>query len=448
MKQKKPGTGNAAAERYGDSTSAAAPGKQSAVQKRYSQAPKPGSTVQKDEGDAPANAQAPENQATEPEAAALSADDLILSRDPAYTSEDFLSWFRDQVREKVESWGFPSDDAAIRLASETVDNATTAVVALRWSDTWGTRPSTREVPLSMAPIDARAALTAIQALPGWGSMQGGDRSILQNMLGGESNQLSQTARDHLRGQFAGLGSQTAEQQAAALTGIISSQDAIPALVDEQVATTPVEYELQGPTEQAGYAFRGVTADAEVWQAVYTDSVQFEIVAPKAPDPNLHYHTVQQAADAASYLPKPARQVITTVLLNAQVNPDDAYWAVEYNDPNFHSYMTAGAAGVVTIYPDSGNLPNDNYMRGTMIHETGHTWSYQTWGEDTTQGKWVDWQTAMNNDKVAVSGYANASIAEDVAETVTVYVSVQGTPQFEEYRSIVPHRFAMLDQEYR
>jgi hypothetical protein len=29
-----------------------------------------------------------------------------------------------------------------------------------------------------------------------------------------------------------------------------------------------------------------------------------------------------------------------------VNPKDAEWAVAYNTPNFHSYMTAGAAGVV------------------------------------------------------------------------------------------------------
>jgi hypothetical protein len=380
----------------------------------------------------------------------LTASDLILSRDPAYTSEGFLDWFREQVKAKVESWGLPFDPAAVRLLGETVNDATVPVVALRWNDTWGAQPTTRSVPFSMAPIDARAAVTAVQALPGWAQVAAGDKSILQNMLGGETNQLSQIARDHLRGQFAGLGGQTAEQQATALTGIITSKDAIPALIDEQVASTPVGYNLNGPTEEAGYAFRGINADAEKWTAVYTDGVQFEIIAPKAPQAGFHYHTVQQAADSASYLPKPARAVITTVLLNAVVNPDDAYWAAEYGDPNFHSYMTAGAAGVVTIYPNPSAkpLPGDNYMRGTMIHETGHTWSYRTWGEDTTQGKWVEWQNAMTSDKVSVSGYANASISEDVAETVTVYVSTKGTPQFEEYRNIVPQRFAMLDREYR
>jgi hypothetical protein len=42
----------------------------------------------------------------------------------------------------------------------------------------------------------------------------------------------------------------------------------------------------------------------------------------------------------------------------------------------------------------------------------------------------------------------ASIAEDVAETIQIYVSTQGSPRFEEYRQIVPQRFAMLDKEYK
>lgn len=54
---------------------------------------------------------------------------------------------------------------------------------------------------------------------------------------------------------------------------------------------------------------------------------------------------------------------------------------------------------------------------------------------------------MDADKTAVSGYAMAAIAEDVAETIRVYVSTKGTPRFEEYEKIVPNRFAMLKKEY-
>jgi hypothetical protein len=48
----------------------------------------------------------------------------------------------------------------------------------------------------------------------------------------------------------------------------------------------------------------------------------------------------------------------------------------------------------------------------------------------------------------VSTYATASIAEDVAETIQVYVSTKGSPRFEEYRQIVPNRFKILDVEYK
>jgi hypothetical protein len=159
--------------------------------------------------------------------------------------------------------------------------------------------------------------------------------------------------------------------------------------------------------------------------------------------------VREAADSASFLPKSARSVITKVVLNPSVNPDDAHWAVEYNRPDFHSYMTAGADGVVDIYADktANALPGDTGMRNAMTHETGHAWSYKKWGNDTTKGKWVDWQKAMDADKVSVSGYATSAIAEDIAETVRVYVATRGSPRFEEYRKIVPNRFAMLKTEY-
>src|SRR5262249_32806560 len=145
-----------------------------------------------------------------------------------------------------------------------------------------------------------------------------------------------------------------------------------------------------------------------------------------------------------------RAQIVAVVLNAVVNPEDAYWAAEYKRPNFHSYMTAGEAGIVRIYPDKAAKPlqTQNYQCGTMNQESGHTWSYKTWGTDKTKGKWIEWKAAMDKDRVYVSDYAKASIAEDVAETIKVYGSTRGTPKFEEYRKMVPNRFKMLDSEYK
>jgi hypothetical protein len=211
----------------------------------------------------------------------------------------------------------------------------------------------------------------------------------------------------------------------------------------------VSYKLSGATKIKDFEFRGLKANAESYVATFKDGADVTIIAPKAPKKGFHNHTVKQTAESAAYLPKSARKLITQVVLNATTNPDDPFWAVEYATPNFHSYMTAGVAGVVTIYPDkkTNALPTDNYRHGTMAHETGHTWSYKTWGTDKTAGRWVDWKAAMDKDKVAVSAYARASIAEDVAETIQVFVTTKGSPKFLEYKAQVPARWAILTADY-
>lgn len=216
---------------------------------------------------------------------------------------------------------------------------------------------------------------------------------------------------------------------------------------EPVTTTKIDYTLTGPTEQKNYIFRGKTADAEVWSLIFVDGITIGIVAPKALEPGYHNHTVQQAAEAVSHLPKFNRSLINTILLNPVVNPDDNR-VDEYDNPR--SYMTAGVAGVVTIYPktDTEPLHSDERMQSVMIHETGHAWAFRTWGTDETKGKWLEWKQAMDKDNTFVSNYAKKSIHEDVAETINVYVSAQGSPLFKKYRQVVPNRFAMLDREYK
>jgi WXG100 family type VII secretion target len=247
----------------------------------------------------------------------------------------------------------------------------------------------------------------------------------------------------------------AEEEAARLFhgsggGGGASAPPIPALVNDKVNTPRTDFTLEGPKEQKDYAFRGKTADANVYTVKYKDGTTLTIVAPKDATAGLHNHTVNQAAEAAAHLPTANRKAINTIMLNAVTNPDDPSWAVKYKDPNFHSYMTAGKEGVVTIYPDKTSKPlqNNDVMRGSMIHETGHTWSYKTWGDDKTKGEWANWQKAMDADKGHVSKYAENAIAEDVAETIRAYVSTKGTPKFDEYRKLYPNRWKMLDEQLK
>ncbi len=380
----------------------------------------------------------------------LGANQRVLSRDPAYTTDAFLPWFRDQVKTKITAWGLVFAPAAVTLKTVKLDGASVKAVVLDWDAAWGALPMTRDFPLTMSPVDARAAITAVKALKGWSKVAADEQGIITNVLGAEENQLSSSTRDHLRPTFLALKGKTDDEQATALKGVLQTKTAAPGWAAEHMDAAIATVALTGPTAKKDYDFRGKKADGEEWIAAFSDGVSVNIVAPKAPTPGHHNHSVQDVANAARFLPKAARSLITLIMLNPIVNPEDAHWAVEYHKPDFHSYMTAGVAGVVTIYPDKATnpLPNDDGRRSAMVHETAHTWSYKTWGEDTAKGKWLDWKTAMTADKVAVSGYATSAIAEDVAETVRVYASTKGTTRFAEYDKIVPKRFAILKTEYK
>lgn len=379
----------------------------------------------------------------------LAGNERVLSKDPTYAAASYVPWFSDQVKAKLAAWDLAFDASSVSLATVKLDGAATKAIVIAWNAAWGALPTARDLPLSMVPIDARAAVAASHGLAGWAKVPSAEQGVIDGLLGGEQNVLSSTTRNHFRPTFKALKAKTDDQQATALKGLLNVKDAMPGWSAEPMDKAIATVTLAGPTEKKGFDFRGQKADAEEWTATYSDGITVKIVAPKAPTTGYHNHSVQEVAEAAGFMPKSARAVITMIMLNPVVNPDDASWAVKYNRPDFHSYMTAGVAGVVTIYPnkDSNALPNNDGRRSAMVHETAHTWSYKTWGTDKTKGKWLDWKTAMTNDKTAVSGYATADIAEDVAETIRTYVSAKGTPRFQEYERIVPHRFAILKTEY-
>ena len=364
---------------------------------------------------------------------------IVLNADAKLADAAHLAVFKARVKTIVEQYGFTFVATAVSIKQSSI--------VLDWDPAWGSVPATTPMPDSLSPLDARLAVAAAKALPGWAKLSGGDQGILEALLSGETNDLSGAARHSFATKLAGLKALTPEAQATALKALMAVR---PGVVAEEVSTKPAGYKVGTPSVEKDYQFQGVKADAEVREIVFDDGVTLKLIAPKGPTPGLHNHTVEQTAKSASYVPKSARAVINTIMLNPNTNPDDAYWAVQYKDPNFHSYMTAGKSGVVTIYPDKSAtpLPSDNYMRGTMVHETGHTWSYKTWGTDTTKGRWVDWKAAMDKDKLSVSTYATNAIAEDVAETIQVYGTTKGTARFDQYRKMVPNRFAILDKDYK
>jgi hypothetical protein len=160
------------------------------------------------------------------------------------------------------------------------------------------------------------------------------------------------------------------------------------------------------------------------------------------NPSGSTHSIDEVAKGLAALPEASLALVKRVDVEPNKNPDDAYWAKEYNDPNFESYMTAGGDGVVNIYP----VPqSQDYLDGTMIHETGHILSNTMWGSDTSGKGWDDWKAAAAADKNIPSEYAKSSPAEDFSETLQLYYQVKGTPQEKVERALYLERFKMIDK---
>ncbi len=205
------------------------------------------------------------------------------------------------------------------------------------------------------------------------------------------------------------------------------------------------YELAGPEEKKGYAFKS-HYEAALKHTVKFGEKVIPIFSPKKPDPKLgEFHSVDEIGDGLAATPKKVRDLIVKVNIEPRRNPEDAYWEKEYKEKGFRSYMTAGGDGVVEIYPQIAN-PKQNGVDSSIIHETGHILSEKKWGGNVKGPRWKPWRQAMKQDNVVASGYAKNSPAEDFSEALSLYAIMQAKPPEErgEYRDMMPARFKILD----
>ncbi len=310
---------------------------------------------------------------------------------------------------------------------------------------------TKITPENLRAVEAKAAVESVEALPGYQHLNENERRALSAVLGGETNVLSTGVREKLRPEFEKLKAGSPEEQAAALRGALDTSKTMDAAWIPEPMSAPVAgHTRQPPYDHPGFEFNGAKVDAEVHVVHFDDGESIKVVVPKSPDPAFHNHTIDEAIESASYLSKSARAQLEEVHLHPSRNPDDAYWATQYNTPDFRSYMTAGADGKISIYARETNIPiGDSLGRSSaVVHETGHTWSFREWGTDESKGPgWAKWKAAMDEDVVAGSKYATNSMSEDVAETIRIYTTAKGTPRFAEYEKILGKRFEILRDTY-
>lgn len=156
------------------------------------------------------------------------------------------------------------------------------------------------------------------------------------------------------------------------------------------------------------------------------------------------HSVKQIAKALASLSPRSASCLTGVVLSPVPNPTDASWGKQYGIDDFRSYMTCGADGEITIYPQP-ETASDGTLAVSMMHELGHQWSLAAWGSEPTSPEWKAWKAAAKADGVNVSNYGAINHDEDVAESSALYESTRHDPtRSAHYRNLFPNRFAILD----
>jgi hypothetical protein len=240
-------------------------------------------------------------------------------------------------------------------------------------------------------------------------------------------------------------------QAATFNKFLSDQKGLGLLVSATADPRMPDWEeLEGPTEVKSFSFASGKADALRYVAKIgaVSASTIPIYLPKTfntASGTLNIPTVHDVVDILSRGPEQVRRMVKEVHVNPGRNPSDAYWASQpgySNVANFRSYMTAGADGIVDIYP-STTPHNPDVARTSLAHESGHTVSQKLWGTNTGGPKWKPWRDAMKSDGISASTYARSSADEDFAEHWALFMETRHGPREEELRLLFPARWAIL-----
>jgi hypothetical protein len=295
--------------------------------------------------------------------------------------------------------------------------------------------------------DAREELfDKLRASAGWKAMSPAEASRFYDYIAGKNREISQPAYTAFA---AGVKAGTIDlSKIESMRKFFTDQSAAPAVVSPAPGAFEgkrAPYTVGTATEVKNYEFRSKKADAQKYDVSVGDKekIVVPVYRPKTPDATAgHIPTVDDVAKGLASLPQSSLKLVTKVHVEPAQNPADAHWATVYKRPGFRSYMTAGEAGVIAIYPTTAKTSQE-YLEGTMIHETGHTLSKKQWGEESDK-RWQPWKDAMKSDVVVASQYAKASPGEDFGETLQAYFQVKGTPAEKELRALMPARMKIID----
>lgn len=246
----------------------------------------------------------------------------------------------------------------------------------------------------------------------------------------------------------------ADGQAERLRGFLDADPTNYVLAPPEGTYRPLVDATIPPPQAVGYGFD--SSDGIVSALRYDveiDGRTVPVYVPRdLPDGVGHHHTVRELVDGLRAQPEELRNGVDRIVIEPDANPADELYA-----SGARSYMTAGAQGTIRVYPTETPQPFD-VLASSVSHEVGHVLSHRAWGVPDTETRpdgridfiyegpaWDRYREAAEADGVLPSGYADVDIGEDLAETLKLYTSVQGTPFEATLRDVFAHRFALIEE---
>lgn len=295
---------------------------------------------------------------------------------------------------------------------------------------------------------AQGTLTDLSRSEGFAELSPEEQGRMLDYVGADTQFLADDARGLLGAQLQTpeFRNATAAEQAQQLRTFMQEQPGLPF-----VNTYPAghmdgrrrDYTISDPVEIEGHPFRGAEEAALRYDVTVGEHTVPVYVAANQDPSNGHFHSIDEIARGLAAMPDVALGEVGDVTINPVRNPEDDHWAEEFGDPDFRSYMTAGAGGHITVYPTQWQI-DQSEVDSAMMHEVGHATSHGLWGWDETQPSWQEYRDAIAADGIDVSQYAQYNADEDFSETFSLYMGVRGTAEEAEVRAMYPNRFRMFD----